>query len=183
MPQLGLLLIIVGFLGGSLVSTFDPTAVPWSAFVPLLLLGCVGVAIVRVSSRRKATHADVLAANVRDIDESIAELAAVSSELARHRYEADVYDLPKQIDELIPGPVLRFVEARESIAHVYGVQAYAEVMSEFATAERYINRVWSCSAEGYVDEAQTYLERAAVQFRAARDRLSALAGSGSRSPK
>lgn len=37
-------------------------------------------------------------------------------------------------------------------------------MSGFATGERYINRVWSASADGYDQEAATYLARAAAQF-------------------
>ena len=36
--------------------------------------------------------------------------------------------------------------------HVFGMQNYADVMSNFAAGERYINRVWSASTDGYVDE-------------------------------
>ena len=48
--------------------------------------------------------------------------------------------------------------------HVFGMQNYADVMSHFAAGERYINRVWSASTDGYVDEVRTYLERARDQF-------------------
>jgi len=44
-------------------------------------------------------------------------------------------------------------------------------MSAFATGERYINRVWSASTDGYVDEVRSYLERALQQFREARTLL------------
>ena len=37
--------------------------------------------------------------------------------------------------------------------------------------ERYINRVWSASADGYDGEADTYLEKAAVQFADAQQQL------------
>ena len=63
-----------------------------------------------------------------------------------------------RIDELFPGDLNKFVEARETIPHVYRLQAYADVMSHFAAGERYLNRVWSASADGYVDEVRTYLE-------------------------
>jgi len=52
--------------------------------------------------------------------------------------------------------------------HVFGLQSYADVMSAFAAGERYINRVWSASTVGYVDEVRSYLERATQQFREAR---------------
>ncbi len=56
------------------------------------------------------------------------------------------------------------MDARESIAHRYGLAAYGEVMSSFAAGERYLNRVWSASADGYIDEVNTYLDKAQAQF-------------------
>ena len=44
-------------------------------------------------------------------------------------------------------------------------------MSNFAAGERYINRVWSASADGYDHEARTYLEKAANQFQDAQQQL------------
>jgi hypothetical protein len=40
------------------------------------------------------------------------------------------------------------------------LQRYADVMSRFATAERLINRSWSASVDGYVDEVWSCTERA-----------------------
>lgn len=44
-------------------------------------------------------------------------------------------------------------------------------MSEFAAGERYINRVWSTSADGYDEEGEIYLQRAAQQFEDAKRQL------------
>jgi len=49
--------------------------------------------------------------------------------------------------------------------------SYADVMSHYAGGERYLNRVWSASADGYVDEVNTYLDRSLEQFRLALDML------------
>jgi len=38
------------------------------------------------------------------------------------------------------------------------------VMSCFAAGERYLNRVWSASADGYIDEVNAYLVKAQEQF-------------------
>ena len=43
----------------------------------------------------------------------------------------------------------RFAEAHERMVHLFGPQAYADIMSSFAAAARYINRVWSVSVDGY----------------------------------
>jgi hypothetical protein len=64
-----------------------------------------------------------------------------------------------------------FVEARESIVHMHGLQAYARVMNEFAAGERYLNRVWSASVDGYVDEVLAYVTQACNQFKRAREEL------------
>lgn len=61
------------------------------------------------------------------------------------------------------------------MVHLFGLQVYADVMSAFATGERYVNRVWSASADGYRTEAITYLNKAAGQFRDASRQLSAAA--------
>jgi hypothetical protein len=67
-----------------------------------------------------------------------------------------------------------FVAARQSIAHIYGLAAYGEVMSSFAAGERYLNRVWSASADGYIDEVNTYIEKAREQFVESLDKIRAL---------
>ena len=37
-------------------------------------------------------------------------------------------------------------------------------MNEFAAGERYLNRCWSASVDGYIDEIKTYLGKARTQF-------------------
>jgi len=69
-----------------------------------------------------------------------------------------------------------FVDARESIAHRYGLAAYGDVMTRFAAGERYLNRVWSASADGYIDEVNEYLEKAKDQFTDSLDLIRRLRG-------
>lgn len=45
----------------------------------------------------------------------------------------------------------------------------AELMSSFATGERYINRVWSDSTDGYVDEVMMHVEKSLYQFKHAKE--------------
>ncbi len=86
-----------------------------------------------------------------------------------------MYEARFEIDRLFRDDLSRFAEARESMIHVFGMQNYADVMSNFAAGERYINRVWSASTDGYVDEVRMYLERAREQFREARRHFDELA--------
>jgi hypothetical protein len=86
------------------------------------------------------------------------------TKLDAEKEQIDTYDMRHRIDDSLPMDLETFVEARESIAHVHGLQAYADVMSSFAAGERYLNRVWSASADGYVDEVNEYIGRAREQF-------------------
>lgn len=40
-------------------------------------------------------------------------------------------------------------------------------MNPFAAGERYLNRVWSTSTDGYIDEAHIYVTKAREQFESA----------------
>ena len=86
-----------------------------------------------------------------------------------HRQELPTHEARFEIDRLFREDLNTFADARESMVHVFGMQDYADVMSNFAAGERYINRVWSASTDGYVDEVNLYLDRALDQFREAHE--------------
>lgn len=68
---------------------------------------------------------------------------------------------------------MNFADARDSMKHLFGIQSYAEVMSSFAAGERYINRVWSASTDGYIDEVMMYVEKSLAQFEHAKEEFEA----------
>ena len=89
--------------------------------------------------------------------------------------ELPVYEARFEIDKKFRDDLTNFADARESMIHVFGIQNYADVMSGFAAGERYLNRVWSASTDGYVDEVRQYLGRALDQFHEANDHFNRLA--------
>ena len=165
MKHLGFALITVGFLAGSLVVVLHAeNTVDWRYFIPALLVGVTGVALARVAARQTARASETLADNIDSLNESIERIVSKITVLDGEKTDMNPYDVHLRIDELFPDDLNTFVEARESIGHVYGLQAYADVMNEFAAGERYLNRVWSASADGYIDEVHEYLTRAKEQF-------------------
>jgi len=48
------------------------------------------------------------------------------------------------------------------------MQNYANIMSPFAIGERLLNRAWSASADGYVDEVKDCIRRARVEMQRAK---------------
>lgn len=164
MKKLGYLLITVGFLGGALASVVDKDRVEWVYFGVAVVVGAVGVAMVRLSEKQAKTSAGRLEANMQSIETVLRAVVENMGRLEEEKGAISTYDVRHRIDELFRDDLARFVDARESIGHVYGLGAYGDVMSSFAAGERYLNRVWSASADGYIDEVSTYIDKAREQF-------------------
>ncbi len=179
MKNLGYLLIIAGFLTGALVSVLDEELVRWGLYGVALAIGVAGIVIVRTVTHQQAREGGKLARGMEDIDASLDRIVANMKQLNAEKATLHPYDVRMRIDELFPDDINMFVEARESIGHVHGLQADAEVMNYFTAGERYLNRVWSASADGYVDEIDAYLERSQVQFAGAQEQVRLLEGEGS----
>ncbi|MDX1503570.1 MAG: hypothetical protein R3325_14515 [Thermoanaerobaculia bacterium] len=164
MKALGYLLVTAGFLFGSYQAVLQPSGVPVPPYLAGVIAGAIGVAMVRLAIRRETRQEDVVAANLEAIDGALARVVEKVKKLDAEKETVDVYELRHLIDDRFPEDLDTFVQARQSIAHSHGLQAYADVMNPFAAGERYLNRVWSTSTDGYIDEAHEYLGKAREQF-------------------
>ncbi|MFH1719355.1 MAG: hypothetical protein ABIF19_18535 [Planctomycetota bacterium] len=171
MKKLGYLLITVGFLGGALAATMDKEHVRWDFFLAGLAAGAVGVGLVRFGERRHSRGEGKLVSDIEAVEASLERIVRNMTELNAQKSSINTYDVRHRIDELFIDDLDAFVQARESIAHTHGLNAYAEVMSTFAAGERYLNRVWSASADGYIDEVNAYLDNALAQFVESLDKM------------
>jgi hypothetical protein len=174
MIQLGYVLIAAGFLAGSYFSVIQADTVSWVPWAVALGAGALGIALARYGHHSSARSEDVLGSNITAIRSSLGSLAHKARQLHQEAAELNPYEVRHLIDERFMEDLSTFVEARESLKHRHGVQAYAEIMTSFATAERSLNRAWSASTDGYVDEVALSLEKAATHFRDAEERFLAL---------
>jgi hypothetical protein len=171
MKKLAYLLLVLGFLFGAYATSLDAQTVDWPLFAVAAIAAIAGVMIAKRTDRARARSATVLESNRSALTESIGDIVRCISELAADpSLRGDA--LRERIDERLRPDLRRFAEARESMVHLFGLQAYADIMSDFAAGERYVNRVWSASADGYDGEARAYLARASAQFSDAQLRLS-----------
>jgi hypothetical protein len=164
MKIFALLLVFASFLGGSFVSVLDPRLVNWNFLVPVLVAGLVGLWMFRKAKHAETRAGDRLAGNISTLENSLGNILDNLEDLHERGDDLLVYEARFEIDRLFREDLNNFAEARESMIHVFGIQNYADVMSNFAAGERYINRVWSASTDGYVDEVRAYIERARDQF-------------------
>jgi len=176
MKLIGFLMVTAGFIGASLASVVDVEMVRWAWYIPALAAGIAGVVLIRIEHACQNKTEHHVAANIETVESSLAKIAANIRQLNDEKHSIDTYDMRHRIDELFVDDLEEFVDARESIAHRYGLAAYGEVMTRFAAGERYLNRVWSASADGYIDEVNEYLEKAKDQFTESLDLIHRLPG-------
>ena len=174
MKKLGYLMIIISFLVGSLAAVVDTDKVLWHYFVASLAVGAAGIVLVRISLHKVSRAEGKLADNMQSIETSLNRIVNNITQFNREKQSINTYEIRHRIDELFIEDMDTFIQARESISHIYGLAAYADVMSCFAAGERYLNRVWSASADGYIDEVNTYLDKAQEQFAESLDKIKSL---------
>ncbi len=172
MQTIAKLLVVAAFLAGAFLTSLHPTEVDWTAFAPIVIAGALGVIMSKRMEAAAAKDDTVLASNRQDLEESLKSIVKNLSELDGRKDKVPTYDMRFEIDKLFREDLIRFADARDSMKHLFGIQAYADVMSSFAAGERYINRVWSASTDGYVDEVMMYVEKSLSQFKHAQEEFS-----------
>jgi len=170
MKNLGYFMVALGFLGGAFATSLDVQNVNWTIFISMAAAAVMGLVIYKMQVGALARSEEVLETNRVELRESIANVVNDLQELNNDNLTRGAV-LRDRIDLKLREDLRRFADARQSMVHLFGLQTYADIMSHFAAGERYINRVWSASADGYDEEADAYLKKAAVQFEEAKQRL------------
>ena len=166
---ISLIVIMAAFLGGAFIAVLDPIEVNWTWMGAVLFVGAIGLYLFRKANHAEASSGHRLTQDMQTLGDSLAKIQANLETLSARKAELPVHEARFEIDHLFREDLNNFAEAREAMIHVFGMQKYADVMSAFAAGERYINRVWSASTDGYVDEVHLYLDKASNQFAEAND--------------
>ncbi|NCF73477.1 MAG: hypothetical protein GWP67_08250 [Gammaproteobacteria bacterium] len=170
MKNIGYFLVAAGFLGGAFATSLDVQNVNWTLYTGMAGAAIIGLIIYKRQVGALARSEEVLELNRVELRESIANVVHDLDEIVGDGLTQGAV-LRDRIDLKLREDLRRFADARESMVHLFGLQTYADIMSNFAAGERYINRVWSASADGYDEEANVYLKKAAAQFVLAKEQL------------
>lgn len=174
MAILGQILLWFGFLGGSLACVLRLeneddkwSTIPWGMYAAGTAIGIVGVVLIRID---KASRSAASADSESDFETVRDSLQAVAQRIAGLHDKLDEMtceDVLKFIDEQCVPPCADFADGRQVLVNRFGTALFAAVMTEFASGERYMNRAWSASADGYVDEVEKCVQYARTFFEAA----------------
>lgn len=176
MKGLGYLLLSAGFIAAAYATALDVDNVGWPLFAVAALAALAGVVLIKRHARSIAQSEEVLETNRAELRESIDNVVRDLREIVSSGSLRGAA-LRDRIDAKLHPDLTRFADARESMVHLFGLQTYADIMSHFAAGERYINRVWSSSADGYDVEAARYLGKAEERFADAQRQLNEAARS------
>lgn len=164
MKPAGILLLAIGFLTAAYLASLDPVATPWAWFLPAIGVAFAGLVLHRRAAGKASKAADRVATNRQVLAGRLDRIVAELEALAADKEAIPPHEFRFEVDRRFRDDLAAFADARDTMAHLFGIQAYADIMGAFAAGERYLNRVWSASTDGYVDEVLSYVERARTQF-------------------
>ena len=173
MRALGHSLLWIGFVGAAFfaVSRLEQTdkwsTISWPFYGGFMFVGVVGIVLLRKAAAEDHVDHAKTDAEYSVLQESLEKVAAIVDDLLQDGLPPPG-EVVRRIDNECTEPLSDFAESRQALVKRFDIQVFAEVMTEFASAERYINRAWSASADGYVDEAKNSLEIAQRQLRIAK---------------
>lgn len=176
MKTVAILLITIGFVLGAVFAVLSVETVDWLPYGISVFLGFAGIVLLRRMQHAGASDEHHVAGNIDTLQTSLDNICRNLDELVGRRQDVPPHEFRFEIDRQFRTDLMNFADSRESMQHAFGLQAYADVMSAFAAGERYINRVWTASADGYIDEVMAYLDKAQRQFVEAREAFMAQRG-------
>ena len=169
----------IGFVAAAFVATRQLGTITWGWYVAAAAVAIVGIAILRRTAGAAAADTAAVRASIGVLEQTARTLVDRIAALNRDRDQIWVYDVHGRIDDELSDLFATFADAREAMIHAIDLQAYADVMDNFARAERLVNRAWSASADGYIDEVWSSLASAEEAMgeadRLLRDHLSRVA--------
>lgn len=157
-------IIVAAFLAGAYLTSLDEEVVNWTIFVPVIVVGVIGLVLLKKGEKAAAADDSLLASDKKILADSLQNILTNLRELDGRKDKVPTYDMRFEIDRIFRDDLNNFADSRESMKHLFGLMAYADIMSSFAAGERYLNRVWSASTDGYVDEVLAYVSKAHSQF-------------------
>lgn len=171
MRVIGQILMWSGFLGGafcSVLRTGPPegaasgsgwSTIPWMWYLASVIVGVAGVVLLRLSAAKDSQDDGMTESEYSTVQRSLEDVSAVVARLCSQAV-SDPRIIVDAIDDECVEPLAEFANARQALVKRFGMNVYADVMTEFASAERFLNRAWSAAADGYVDEVEDCLNRA-----------------------
>ncbi len=145
----------------------------WAWYLISAAICLAGVCFLRMGKRAAVGKDDKVEANLKQIKLHLINAVNNTESLDQQMKEFKPRQILNFIEESLLEDLDGFAEGRDSITNEYGLEVFASVMTQFAAGERAINRAWSASADGYVEEAATCVAHGLAMLQSAKKLLDA----------
>ncbi|MEM7309407.1 MAG: hypothetical protein AAF682_22180 [Planctomycetota bacterium] len=128
----------------------------------VFLLG-LGALVAGIFVKRGAVQADAGdeaeggGAGISELLLDLDTLAQRVEELAGSAAQLDIDEIRGAVDPLLSGELYRLIEHRGVVQAAFGSARFAAIYGPLAGGERFLNRCWSASVDGYPEEARACL--------------------------
>lgn len=167
----GLMLFWGGFLAAAVCMVQQKEAVYWPGYLAAMAVGICGAVLIRGSAKTATNNESHNRASLEQLGAALRTLVSQVNDLADTLPELSPEETVAWIDARCVPLCADFADNREVMKRTFGLEGFAAVMSEFASGERFLNRVWSAAADGYMEEAWRSLKTSQRFFRAALEEL------------
>ena len=145
--------------------------IPWVYYGISAGVCFIGVVLIQVQRQSKQVQSE---SNLASIGQLV--VALENAAVGIQSVHKDLESVPPShtvaaIDDQIVPHLINFADNRDAISNEFGLSVFADVMTDFAAGERAVNRCWSASADGYLDESDTCLKRASEMIQSALTKL------------
>ena len=140
------------------------STVPWLWYGLSAIVGIFGVVILRSTAKSAEQEQGKISADFETVTVSLDKLIKGVNELHVNLDKKSPREIVQFIDDQLAETFSDFAEARNSLIQKFGLQPYAEIMTQFSSAERFINRSWSAAADGYLNEVRDCVDRSAAHL-------------------
>lgn len=134
----------------------------WAVVVGGILILCAGIAWARIAQGKRASEGTT-AGSDRAIEVMKSALASAQARTRslRERAQSTALDqVASECEAIVRDCVEAVAAQQESLSRIYGFAGYAQVMTPFAAAERWLNRAWSAASDTHRPEVLASLDRA-----------------------
>lgn len=147
------------------------SVIPWTWYLASLAIGIAGVVLLRNSQRTDIPQNENRGGDLNILETSLNQLVERVQRLHDEFPQMHPEQIYQYIDDQCVPCFGDFAESRNALISRFGMSVFGEVMTEFASGERFINRAWSAAADGYLEESLDSISRALNFLKQARQIL------------
>jgi hypothetical protein len=133
--------------------------IPWVWYGVSVVICVAGIVMLKQTGSPEQQREQGSNLSLADLSERLTRLIDNLEVLIKSVDELPPSQITARIDEQLADDFREFADGRNLITTEYGLNVFADVMTQFASGERSVNRAWSAAADGYVDESETCLKR------------------------